>query len=79
MSPPDLTSPLAHAPPTAREWAYAAWNEGGGEALTVPLAALQRLLDELAHLRALAFAVENRLKVTVESTPSSDPEEPSTR
>ncbi len=51
---------------TAREWAYASWDQPG-EGLTVSAPALQALLDEVAHLRALGFAAENRIKVTVEA------------
>jgi hypothetical protein len=73
MEPEDSMSPPRPAL-SAREWAYASWSEGDREAVTVSLGALQKLLDELNHLRALAFAVENRLKVTIESAGSDDPE-----
>jgi hypothetical protein len=71
---PEDSMPLPRPALSAREWAYASWNDGDREAVTVSLTALQKLLDELNHLRALAFAVENRLKVTIESADGDDPE-----
>ncbi len=55
-------------PATAREWAHQSFDYGRGECFTVSGPALQALLDEVHRLRALAFAVENRIKVTVESS-----------
>jgi len=54
-------------PTTARDWAYDSFIAGRGECFIVSGPALQALLDRVHHLESLAFALENRVRVTVES------------
>lgn len=54
-------------PMTASEWAYASWGHNQGFALTVPAASLQMLLDRIVELEGVRLAMEQNLKVTVET------------
>ena len=65
---------MQQRPLTAREWAHSAWSEGianntvAGECVTVPLSALQALLDKCGAAEGLRLALENRIKVTIDAS-----------
>jgi len=52
------------------EWACAAWdNTGATEAVTVPKKSLQEILDRIVDLQGTQMALDERVKVTIETMP----------
>jgi hypothetical protein len=59
---------LPKGPCTASEWAFNAWGQTAGMGLTVPTDALQVLIDAYVANRGAAALLEQRVKVTLDTS-----------
>lgn len=58
---------IPNTPTTAYEWAMAAWGEDRGVGITVPVMSLQAVLTRLVELEGLQAAVDQKIKITIET------------